>query len=153
MPVRITLDAFRGQMFMGKVKRIAAYVQDYAKQARTVDIEIVFDTTQNLPDLLAGYSVDVEIILASASNSLRVPTDAIIDNNTIYILNNLGMIEKKNISLGLANWEFTEVTQGLKKADKVIINAANIVNIRAGLSAVSTQERRQEKSTEYTNND
>lgn len=153
MPVRITLDAFRGQMFMGKVKRIAAYVQDYAKQARTVDIEIVFDTTQNLPDLLAGYSVDVEIILASASNSLRVPTDAIIDNNTIYILNNLGVIEKKHISLGLSNWEFTEVTQGLKKADKVIINAANIVNIHAGLSAVSTQERRQKKSTEYTNND
>lgn len=139
MPVRITLDAFRGQKFSGKVKRIAAYVQDYAKQARTVAIEIDFDAKEELPALLAGYSVDVEIILASSSTSLRVPTDAIIDSNTIYILNNLGLIEQRNISLGLTNWQFSEVTQGLKKSEKVIINAANIANISAGLPAVSKQ--------------
>ncbi len=153
MPVRITLDAFRGQMFMGKVKRIAAYVQDYAKQARTVALEIDFDNTKELPPLLAGYSVDVEIILASASTSLRVPTDAIIDNNTLYILNNLGEIEKRHISVGLTNWQFSEVIQGVEKSEKVIINAANIVNIRAGLSAVSKQEAMQGKSTEHTSND
>ncbi|MDX2369207.1 MAG: efflux RND transporter periplasmic adaptor subunit [Colwellia sp.] len=148
MPVRITLDAFRGQIFLGKVKRIAAYVQDYAKQARTVAIEIDFDNTDKLPKLLAGYSVDVEIILASASNSLRVPTDTIMDNNTVYIINNLGEIEKRNISLGLTNWKFSEVTQGLKKSEQVIINAANIANISAGLPAISRQDPRQAKSTE-----
>jgi HlyD family secretion protein len=157
MPVRITLDAFRGQMFMGKVKRIAAYVQDYAKQARTVDIEIVFDSTQNLPALLAGYSVDVEIILASASKNLRVPTDAIIDNNSIYILNNNGKIEKRKIILGLTNWQFSEVTEGLIKSEKVIVNAANIANIRAGLPAISTQKfkqnSKQEKSAEHKTHD
>jgi len=157
MPVRITLDAFRGQMFMGKVKRIAAYVQDYAKQARTVDIEIVFDSTQNLPALLAGYSVDVEIILASASKNLRVPTDAIIDNNSIYILNNNGKIEKRKIILGLTNWQFSEVTEGLIKSEKVIVNAANIANIRAGLPAISTQKfkqnPKQEKSAEHKTHD
>ena len=157
MPVRITLDAFRGQMFMGKVKRIAAYVQDYAKQARTVDIEIVFDSTQNLPALLAGYSVDVEIILASASKNLRVPTDAIIDNNSIYILNNNGKIEKRKIILGLTNWQFSEVTEGLIKSEKVIVNAANIANIRAGLPAISTQKfkqnPKQEKSAEHKAHD
>lgn len=157
MPVRITLDAFRGQMFMGKVKRIAAYVQDYAKQARTVDIEIVFDSTQNLPALLAGYSVDVEIILASASKNLRVPTDAIIDNNSIYILNNNGKIEKRKIILGLTNWQFSEVTEGLIKSEKVIVNAANIANIRAGLPAISRQKfkqnPKQEKSAEHKTHD
>lgn len=157
MPVRITLDAFRGQMFMGKVKRIAAYVQDYAKQARTVDIEISFDTTQSLPALLAGYSVDVDIILASASKNLRVPTDAIIDNNSIYILNNNGKIEKRKISLGLTNWQFSEVTEGLTKSEKVIVNAANIANIRAGLPAISTQELKknlkQDKSAEHKTHD
>jgi HlyD family secretion protein len=157
MPVRITLDAFRGQMFMGKVKRIAAYVQDYAKQARTVDIEISFDATQSLPALLAGYSVDVDIILASASTNLRVPTDAIIDNNSIYILNDNGKIEKRKISLGLTNWQFSEVTEGLTKSEKVIVNAANIANIRAGLPAISTQELKknlkQEKSAEHKTHD
>jgi len=147
MPVRITLDAFRGQVFMGKVKRIAPYVQNYAKQARTVTVEIDFDDVEELPDLLAGYSVDVEIILASYNTNLRIPTDAIIDNSTIYILNKIGEIEKRQISTGLANWQFTEVTQGLGKSEQVILNASNVTNIRAGLSAISKQKHEQEKTS------
>jgi len=147
MPVRITLDAFRGQVFMGKVKRIAPYVQNYAKQARTVTVEIDFDDVEELPDLLAGYSVDVEIILASYNTNLRIPTDAIIDNSTIYILNKIGEIEKRQISTGLANWQFTEVTQGLEKSEQVILNASNVTNIRAGLSAISKQKHEQEKTS------
>jgi len=147
MPVRITLDAFRGQVFMGKVKRIAPYVQNYAKQARTVTVEIDFDDVEELPDLLAGYSVDIEIILASYNTNLRIPTDAIIDNSTIYILNKIGEIEKRQISTGLANWQFTEVTQGLGKSEQVILNASNVTNIRAGLSAISKQKHEQEKTS------
>ena len=56
MQVNITLDAFRGQVFQGKVRRIAPFVQDYAKQARTVEIEVDFIDDKH-PKLLAGYSV------------------------------------------------------------------------------------------------
>jgi len=153
MPVRITLDAFRGQIFMGKVSRISPYVQDYAKQARTVTIEINFDNEQELPDLLAGYSVDVEIILASYNTSLRVPTDAIIDSNTIYILNERGEIEQRQISIGLSNWQFTEIIQGLEKSEQVIINAANTTNISPGLPAVTKQKSKQYNTAEKSRND
>lgn len=137
MPVRITLDAFRGKIFAGKVKRIAPYVQDYAKQARTVSIEISFDKTQKLPELLAGYSVDVEIILASSKNNIRLPSDAIIDNSFVYVLNKQSVIEKKSIVVGLANWQFSEVLKGINKADQVIVNSSNIENLKAGLIASS----------------
>lgn len=139
MPVRITLDAFRDQVFHGKVKRIAVYVQDYAKQARTVTIEINFDKSQKLPKLLAGYSVDVEIILASSTKNLRLPTDAIIDNSFVYVLNNKGVIEKKAINVGLTNWQYSEVVKGLKEAEQVIINASSIADIKAGISASSSK--------------
>jgi HlyD family secretion protein len=138
MPVRITLDAFRGETFTGYVNRIAPYVQDYAKQARTVSIEINFDESQALPELLAGYSVDVEVILASSNNNLRLPTDSIIDNSFIYILNNQGVIEKRTIVTGLVNWQYTEVLKGLTKAEQVIVNANNVEGIKAGIRATSS---------------
>ena len=38
MPARIALDAFPKRTFMGRVRRIAPYVLDLEKQARTVDV-------------------------------------------------------------------------------------------------------------------
>jgi len=122
MPVRISLDAFRGQSFNGEVKRIAPYVQDYSRQARTVEVEVSF-APQQLPQLLAGYSVDVEIILATSVQSLRIPTGAIIDNTYVYILNEQGLIEKINVTIGINNWQFSEVTSGLKQGQQVLVSA------------------------------
>jgi len=39
---RITLDAVKGKVFAGKVRRIAPYVLEIEKQARTVEVEVEF---------------------------------------------------------------------------------------------------------------
>jgi len=45
---RITLDAIKGKTFAGKVKRIAPYVLELEKQARTVEVEVEFVEPQPL---------------------------------------------------------------------------------------------------------
>lgn len=60
---RVTLDAFGERRFAGKVRRVADYVLDVEKQARTVDVEVEFSNPADIEQLLAGYSADVEIIL------------------------------------------------------------------------------------------
>jgi HlyD family secretion protein len=45
---RITLDAVKGKTFSGKVKRVAPYVLEIEKQARTVEVEVAFDEPQPL---------------------------------------------------------------------------------------------------------
>jgi HlyD family secretion protein len=147
MQVNISLDAFRGQIFQGKVRRIAPFVQDYAKQARTVEIEVDFIDDKH-PKLLAGYSVDVEIILASSSENIRIPSDAIIDNSYVYLLNKNNVIEKRVVSTGLTNWQFIEITKGLNIGERLIINAMNIANIEAGLSAKAEQAKNQRAKTD-----
>jgi len=134
MPVNISLDAFRGQKFQGKVRRIAPFVQDYAKQARTVEIEVDFISNDH-PKLLAGYSVDVEIIIASSDKNIRIPSDAIIDNNAVFVLNSKGIVEKRQINTGLTNWQFTEITKGLNKGEQLITNAMSVTGLKAGLKA------------------
>lgn len=121
MPVRISLDAFHDQPFQGKVKSVANYVEDREKQARTVDIDVDFDQPDQLPRLLPGYSADVEIILSEQTNTLRIPTEAIIDNRYVLVFDkNSQTLKRVEITFGLQNWKFTQIKTGLSEGDYVV---------------------------------
>ena len=49
---RITLDAVKGKTFAGKVKRVAPYVLEIEKQARTVEVEVAFVEPQPLQGMV-----------------------------------------------------------------------------------------------------
>jgi HlyD family secretion protein len=119
--VRITLDAFRNQVFEGHVTRIAPYVMEVEKQARTVDVDVRFDSFPKDVPLLVGYSADIEIIFDERNDVIRVPSETIIDKKFVYVLGDDGIVHKKEFSPGLANWTMTEVTGGLQTGDKVVL--------------------------------
>lgn len=118
--VRISFDALPKQSFPGKVKRVAPYVSAVEKQARTVDIEAVLDTDKTPPKLLVGYSADVEVVLAVRDNVVRVPTSALQEGGRVLVAGTDGTLQERKIKPGLANWEFTEVLEGLAAGDKVV---------------------------------
>jgi HlyD family secretion protein len=124
MPVRITLDAFADRRFAGRVRRIADYVLDVEKQARTVDVEVAFDTPDDIKELLAGYSADIEIILEARSDVVMVPTEAVIKGQSVYVfLESAGRVQWRAVKTGLSNWDHTEVLDGLAPGDLVVVNA------------------------------
>ncbi len=120
LPARISLDAFSDRTFSGHVRRVAPYVLDVEKQARTVEIEAEIDD----PDkgaLLPGYSADVEVLLASEENAIRVPTSVIMDGNRVYVYDEaIGRLELREIEPGISNWEYTEITRGLRTGELVV---------------------------------
>jgi HlyD family secretion protein len=118
-PVRITLDALPRQSFPGKVKRVAPYVTAVEKQARTVDIEATFDDPASAGPLLVGYSADVEIILEVRKDALRVPTSALLEGGRVLVLAG-GKLAERKVKLGLANWEYTEIVDGLAAGDRIV---------------------------------
>lgn len=130
-PVRISLDALPKQSFPGKVKRVAPYVSAVEKQARTVDIEATFDQPEAPGKLLVGYSADVEVILAVRDDVVRVPTSALLEGGRVLVTGADGKLEERKIKIGLANWEFTEVTEGLKAGDRVVTSLER-VGVKAG---------------------
>lgn len=127
MPVRvgqrvsITLDAFRDKQFSGHVTRIAPYVMEVEKQARTVDVDVRFEDFPKDMPLLVGYSADIEIILDERKDVLRVPTETIMDKRFVYVLGDDGIVKKREFTAGLANWTQTEVSAGLQVGDKVVL--------------------------------
>ena len=118
---RITLDALSGQSFVGKIRRVAPYVTEVEKQARTVDVEADFDTPPQQA-LLVGYSADIEAVIERRENVLRIPTQAIQQDGTALVLGANNTLESRVIKTGLANWAFTEVISGLSAGDRVVLS-------------------------------
>jgi HlyD family secretion protein len=120
LPARITLDAFADRTFSGHVRRVAPYVLDIEKQARTVEIEAEIDDADK-GALLPGYSADVEILLAREDDVIRLPTSVIVEGNQVYVYNeSLGQIELRDIEPGISNWEYTAITRGLSAGERVV---------------------------------
>ena len=118
--VRVSFDALPKQSFPGTVRRVSPYVSALEKQARTVDIDVDLVASDKAPRLLVGYSADVEVVLAVRESVLRVPTSAIQEGGTVLLAGSEGVLEVRAIKTGLANWEFTEVLEGLQAGDKVV---------------------------------
>jgi HlyD family secretion protein len=118
--VRISFDALPKQSFAGTVKRVAPYVSAVEKQARTVDIEATLDASESQPKLLVGYSADVEVILALRQDVVRVPTSALQEGGRVLVAGTDGTLQERQLKTGLANWEFTEVLDGLAAGDRVV---------------------------------
>lgn len=119
--VRIRLDALPKQSFPGRVRRVAPYVLAVEKQARTVDVEADFSTPPK-ERLLVGYSADVEIVLDRHDAVLRVPTPALLEGNKLLIVNGDDLIEERKVKTGLANWEWTEIADGLRGDERIVVS-------------------------------
>jgi HlyD family secretion protein len=136
MTGRVTLDAYRGQHFGGRVRRIAPYVLAVEKQARTVEVEVEFDQPGEAKHLLVGYSADIEIVVTGHDNVIRIPTPALMPGNRVLVLAESGLLEGCKIETGLANWEFTEVKAGLARGDRVVTSLER-EGVKAGVRAVA----------------
>jgi HlyD family secretion protein len=140
LPSRITLDAFRGEIFSATLDRIAPYVLDFEKQARTVEIDVKFDDPNVRSRLLVGYSADIDIILDTHADVLRVPTEAVLENDEVYRYNPAsGTLEKLSIGAGLRNWNFTEVTENLSEGDRIVLSL-DIQGLKNGLEVTPAND-------------
>ncbi len=120
-PAYITIDALPGRRFAGRVRRIAPYVLDLEKQARTVDVEVEFVNPDDLKTLLVGYSADAEIVLDVREDVIRVPTQALLEGSRVLVIND-DTLHERRLRTGLANWQFTEVLSGVQPGDVIVLS-------------------------------
>ncbi len=118
---RVSMDAFPNRTFPATVRRVAPYVLDVERQARTVDIEAEIDDPEALAALLPGYSADVEVILANREDVLRVPSQAVLEGDHVLMLVD-DKIEERTVEIGVSNWQHTEVVSGLEEGEVVIVS-------------------------------
>jgi HlyD family secretion protein len=117
--VKVTIDAFPGTAFEGSVTRVAPFVFDVLGQSRTMEIEVDFRVGSGRPRPLPGASADVEIILDTRGDVLRVPTFAVMERRRVLLARGR-KAEIRDVTAGLHNWEYTEIVSGLSPGERVI---------------------------------
>ncbi|HXV36824.1 MAG TPA: efflux RND transporter periplasmic adaptor subunit [Myxococcota bacterium] len=129
-PVRVTVDSRPGDVFMGKVTRIAPYVLDIEAQNRTVEIEVELDDPEVASSLLPGTSADVEVILQTLHDVLRIPTTALFQDVRVFVVEDDVLVERV-VETGLRNWDYVEIRSGLEPGE-IVVTSLDRVEVEAG---------------------
>jgi len=122
MQACVSLDAFKDKRCSGIVSRVAPYVLEKEKQARTVEVEVMMKDPKDLAELMPGYSADIEVSIDRKANTLRLPAEAIMDGNRVLLIDDEQVLQERSFTPGLGNWNFTEVVSGLQAGDRVVLS-------------------------------
>ena len=122
-PVRLTLYAFPGQVFSGRVTRI----YDQADAARrTFEVDVKLD--QPNERLQPGMTGELAFIMASKDRALVVPSQAV-QAGSIYTIEQGRLKRIESTSIGIKSIERAEVLSGLQEGTTVVISpVANLAD-------------------------
>jgi len=135
-PAKATIDSHPGQEFPGHVVRVAPYVLDIERQNRTVEIEVELDSGASAAELLPGTSADVEVVLEARDGVLRVPSSALVEGSRVLVAN-AGKLSERVVRVGLRNWDYAEILEGLEAGQQVVISLDR-PEVRAGARVETT---------------
>lgn len=84
---------------------------------------------QNPDDnIYIGVSAKAYIFIGSSEQALAIPYVALntdIDGDFVYVVNDKGIIERKNVKIGIYSDEYYEVLEGIEEGDVVIKNVTS----------------------------
>ena len=123
---RVLLDAMPGRDFAATVTRIAPYVKELEKQARTVEVEAVLTAPPGDVPLLIGYSADLEVEVTRATDVLRVAASSRADDGSVLRLEGDQLVRVMR-RWGVENWNWIEVAGGLAAGDRLAAQPGQIV--------------------------
>lgn len=117
-PAVITVDAWPGEKFSGRVTKISPVI-DLA--TRTAPIEILVDNQEHR--LMSGMFASVELVLETYKNVPVVLREAVMGKNHdvyVFVAENHKAVLRK-VSLGIRQGPLFEVREGLKEGDAVVV--------------------------------
>lgn len=126
--VDIVLDAYPDEIFEGIITRIDP--QTVVEQNVTT-VPVTVEITDADARLKPGMNATCDFIVERRENVLVVPTEAVKDQGgryTVTLLKNGKQVERQ-VEVGLAGDEVTEIVSGLKEADEV---ATTVVESETG---------------------
>ncbi|MFQ2102090.1 efflux RND transporter periplasmic adaptor subunit [Aeromonas sanarellii] len=122
---RVLLDAMPGRDLAATVTRIAPYVKELEKQARTVEVEAALTAPPTDVPLLIGYSADLEVEVTRATDVLRVAASSRADDGSVLRLEGDRLVRVRP-RWGVENWNWVEVTEGLAAGDRLAAQPGQI---------------------------
>jgi RND family efflux transporter MFP subunit len=110
------------QMYAYRTRQFSATVTSIVPAAgpETQRYTVLLDLENPPENLLAGMTGEMNIITGRHPNALLVPTRAVLVDQVLRV--KLGVIEKRTVRIGYRTLEFSEVLDGLKETDRVVVS-------------------------------
>jgi RND family efflux transporter MFP subunit len=130
---RVKIPALKNQTFGAIVTNVVPFVSTAKDQDRTSQIELEIVEPKNIL-IPVGASADVEIISETKDNVKVLPASALTGTGKTRSLYKIidGKLVKKEITLGLGNYERVEVLGGLE-ANELVARPSNGIELADGM--------------------
>jgi len=119
---RVTLEALPGRTLRGRLYKISPAVSGERQEARTFSVRVALEEGKEF--VKPGMSADVEVIVARRRDALFVPNQAILEREgkkRVYVVAD-GRARATTVKVGESNWNSTEILEGLREGDRVVMN-------------------------------
>jgi HlyD family secretion protein len=131
-PARVKIPAIKNQIFKAVVTKVVPFVSIAKDQDRTSEIELEISDAKDesgKPLLIpVGASADVEIISESKNDVTILPAQAVFGvgkNRFVYKIES-GKLLKKEVKIGLGNYERVEIIEGVGANEKIALAPSGV---------------------------
>ena len=132
-PARVTIDAYPGQTFQGRVTFIAPSVS-LESRTGTVRVELNNPGQRLKPGMYAALQIDVP----ARAPALVVPRTAVLttgQRSIIFVRHDDGMLMPHEVKVGLAVGDTVEILAGIPEGATVVSSASFLVDAESNLGA------------------
>jgi RND family efflux transporter MFP subunit len=118
-PVEIRVTALHDS-FQGKIARFSGKVDQSTRTMHT-EVDVRDPDARYKPGLYAF----VRLVLHEEKNAIAIPVQAVSpgDTPTVFVLNPQGVIEQRQVTIGMETPDKAQITKGLAEGDLVIVGS------------------------------
>jgi len=129
--VSVTLEAYPGRTFTGKITRINPSVD---QQTRAFEVEALIDNKESL--LKPGFFVKATIPSNYVVDALFVPQDALLYVYGVYkvFVIDGNTVREREVKLGERSGDEVEIVEGLKQGERIAISTKSGQELKEGTS-------------------
>jgi len=140
---QITLDAYPGETFKGKIYEISPTIDTIS---RTEQIKVNVDNTSS--KLKAGLFAKVKIITQVKDNIIKIPSDSIVTRNeksVVFVVDsdpknpNTLIAKQEEVSVGINIDGYAEITSGVNVGDEIVEKGVTLLSDGAQINIQNTQ--------------
>jgi len=124
-PVKLKADSLRELVMNGKISFIAP-VATVKNSVKGFDIEATIENPSSR--LRPGMTVNLNIPIAKADSAISVPISAVFrgdGNKKVIYVRNGEATERREVKIGVTNFDFAEVKDGLQEGEVVMLVEPN----------------------------
>jgi len=116
MPAYLTVEAFPGKSFPGKVVVVSKAADPMTKKFH---VEVAAENPDRM--LRPNTFGEIMIEVSSHDDALVVAQKAILENKYLFVVNDDNTVIRKEITLGIQNTDMVEVLTGLEAGEIVVV--------------------------------